>query len=117
MTTIRIRVVAHWFNSWFLTTFSHPYVVVDGERRRVAWGEPTPIVTKGTSLSLGAGVRYFGRGPLLGCEPEVVDLFRAGDAGTPVGAGDATVVLRNGFLNHTPFRIVRTSPASPGRRG
>jgi len=107
MSTISVRVSAHWSNGWFLRLFSRPYVVVEGKPRRVVWGELTRVAVGSSSPALGAGVRYFGRGPLLGCEPDPVDL---------VTVGEKTLEFRNGLLNHTPFRIVRLASGSAGSR-
>ena len=98
---VTVVVTGHWLSAWFLRLLARPWVVVDGEERRVRWGEPTPVSLPEQPVLVGAGVRYLGRGPLLGCEQEPY----GGHLGARGGAPRLT--LRNGFWNHTPFRLVR----------
>ena len=94
---LRARVTTHWFNGWFLRLFARPYLVVDGVEHAVRWGRATDVPVSAGSVRIGAGVRYAGRGALLGAESTPVDArAREGDV----------LVLRNGFWNHTPFRII-----------
>ncbi|MCP3425896.1 hypothetical protein NBM05_07720 [Rothia sp. AR01] len=97
--TLSVRVTAHWANGWLLRAFARPFLVVDGVERPVRWAEPAEVEAAGDVVRLGAGVRYRRADPLGGCEPETLEL---GGAEPP-----REVELRNGFLNHTPFRVVR----------
>ncbi|WP_250445560.1 hypothetical protein [Actinotalea sp. C106] len=94
-------VVGHWFNGWFMRLFGRAYLVVADEELPVAWGRPTPVQLPDAPVRIGAGVRYLDRGPLLGCEPQAYE----GHLGTR-GTEALRVTLRNGFWNHSPFRLV-----------
>jgi hypothetical protein len=110
MTSVDISVTGHWLNAWFMRLFARPYMVIDGKRHRVRWSEPNRINVDADEVELGAGIRYFDRGGLLGFEPERVEI-QARAAQDP----DATVsiILRNGFLNHTPFHVQSIAPGIP----
>ncbi len=99
MITIRVAVAGHWINAWFMRLFARPYVVVDGRRRRARWGKPVTFDVPETDVELGAGIRYFDRGPLLGYEPRAV---RVGELSAD---SSGVLVFRNGLLNHQPFRL------------
>ena len=105
--TVTVRIVPHWFTGWFLRLFSRPYLVVDGHERRVGWGRAVAVISDGASLQLGAGIRYFGRGALLGCEPETVDVPAPPPGAESTLGKPSALVLHNGFWNHEPFRISR----------
>ena len=94
MVILRVRVLTHWFNGWFLRAMSRPYLSINGEHHAVRWNEHYECSVSEAIFTIGAGVRYFGRGALLGCEPEhlnVTDAFEAPSATT------THVSFRNGF--------------------
>ena len=97
MNEFTVQISPHWLNGWFLRLFCRPYLFVDGNLHSTAWGETVALGAEPPRV-VGAGVRYFGRGPLLGLEPEEVELGSS--------ASETDLVLRNGLMNHTPFRIV-----------
>lgn len=103
-----VRVRPHWINGWFLRLFGRAYLVVNDAELLVRWGHRTTVDLPDGPVEIGAGVRYLGRGPLLGYEPETLfteatgPTTDAGDGGPP-----REIELRNGFFNHEPFRVVR----------
>lgn len=102
MTDVHVHVFAttHWLNGWFLRVASRPYVVVDGREQEARWGSASTVAVEGGRSRVGVGVRYLGRGALLGLEATPVE-----------GLADGTaLVFRNGPWNHDPFRLARTAP-------
>lgn len=110
MTRIRVHVTTHWVNGWFVCLFARPFVVIDDAEHRTSFREPLTARVSGDSVSVGAGIRYGGTRRLMGCEPEVIDIPEDAGPSTPI-----EVVLRNGFWNHAPFRIV-SGPVRAGRQ-
>ena len=99
--TSSVVVVGHWVKGWVLRLFGRAYVVVEDDELPVAWDRPTAVQLPDAPVRIGGGVRYLGRGPLLGCEAQTYEgHLRAGSTGV------ARITLRNGFWNHSPFRIV-----------
>nr|BFF07223.1 hypothetical protein GCM10023233_21920 [Brevibacterium otitidis] len=98
MNRIRVYVKTHWMNGWFIRMFASPVVCVNDRQFPASFTEPTVVSVDVHALRIGAGIRYFSRGPVLGCEPE---LFRVDES-----FNEVNVVLKNGFWNHSPFRIV-----------
>lgn len=100
--TVSAVVVGHWFNYGFLRIFGRPYLVVDGREHAVEWGRPVEVQLPDRPVPVGAGVRYREGGALLGHEPQTYDRHvRTQADGVP------QMTFRNGFWNHTPFRLVR----------
>lgn len=114
MSGVSVRVTTHWVNGWFLKPLAKPYVVVNGRERRVRWGREVAIELVSVNAKIGVGVRYFGRGALLGCEPQDIDL-----RSTSSNDVQSNMVLefRNGPLNHMPFRIANRSRIALGEEG
>lgn len=98
MNRILVYVKTHWVNGWFIRMFASPVVCVNDRQLPASFSEPTVVSVEDHALRIGAGIRYFSRGPVLGCEPE---LFRVDES-----LNEVSVVLKNGFWNHSPFRIV-----------
>lgn len=97
----RIRIKAHWVNSWFLKLLSRPVAVVDHAVYPLVWSQPTEIeIGQDTSVRIGAGVRYFGRGKLLGVS--MIEL----PAHSSRELSSGVITFRNGFWNHEPFKLV-----------
>lgn len=97
----RIRIRAHWVNSWFLKLLSKPVAMVGGAEYPLVWSKPTEIeIEQGASVRIGVGVRYFGRGKLLGVSTTDLPAHS-----TPELRSD-TITFRNGFWNHEPFKLV-----------
>lgn len=97
----RIRIKAHWVNGWFLKLLSKPVAVVGREEWPLVWSQPTEIdIEQDVSVRIGVGVRYFGRGKLLGvCMTEL-------PAHRTLEPRSDAITFRNGFLNHDPFKLV-----------
>lgn len=110
MACICVHVMTHWVNGWFIRLFARPFLVIDDVEHRASFREPLMVRVSGDSVSVGAGIRYGGTRTLMGCEPEVIDI--QGDAGP---SRPIEVVLKNGFWNHAPFRIV-SGPVGAGRQ-
>lgn len=97
----RIRIKAHWVNSWILKLLSKPVVVVGQEEYALVWSKPTEIeVEQDTSARIGVGVRYFGRGKLLGVSMTELPVHGMLELRSDV------ITFRNGFWNHEPFKWV-----------
>lgn len=97
----RIRIKAHWVNGWFLRLLSKPVALVGHEEYALVWSQPTEIeIEQDASVQIGVGVRYFGRGKLLGVS--MTDLTAHS---TPEFRPDV-ITFRNGFWNHEPFMPV-----------
>jgi len=103
MNQMKVVIETHWLNGWFLRLFATPYVVTGSAEQEARWGATATVPAGGDREGVGVGVRYFNRGSLLGLEKVMVALPQS---------GATTLVFRNGFWNHDPFRLVRTVPAS-----
>jgi len=97
MREVHVALRPHWLNGWFLVLFTSPRIVVGSTEHRARWGRAVTIPVA-AGQRVGAGIRYFGRGRLLGVED--VEL----DDTVPAGS---TLLFRNGPWNHDPFRLVR----------
>ncbi|UNX53167.1 hypothetical protein MF406_08960 [Georgenia sp. TF02-10] len=99
----------HWFNGWFLRLFSRPYLVIDGEELATRWGKTLDVPLSDGPVRICAGVRYFRRDPLLGCRPETLNVDELSSAADHDSGSShrPQIVFRNGFWNHSPFRVVR----------
>lgn len=102
MQHLRISVKTNWLNGWFIRVFSRPYIVIDGVEHLVKFSTPKCFSSNANSITIGAGIRYFGRGQLLGYEAETFIL-------DPQPNGTIEIILRNGFWNHSPFRIINNA--------
>lgn len=96
MDYVDVAIKTHWLNGWFLRLFSTPYAVAGSSEQRLTWGR-TEAVPLGENGCVGVGVRYFDKGSLLGVEEAQVKHRRE---------NASTLVFRNGFWNHDPFRLV-----------
>lgn len=85
-------------NGWFIRMFASPVVCVNDKQLQASFSEPTVVSVEDHAARIGAGIRYFSRGPVLGCEPELCSVDESSDV--------VNVVLKNGFWNHSPFTIV-----------
>lgn len=104
-----VLITTHWVNGWFLRLFSRPYFVMNEQEFSARWGKAMDVSLPDGPVRLCAGVRYFNRGPLLGCEPETVDFEKDHRDDTEHGSESLRhpkIVFRNGFWNHSPFRVV-----------
>lgn len=101
MRTFHIKVTTHWLNGWFLRAFTRPYIVVNSTEYSARFSRPIAIESDENTLVIGAGIRYFNRGALLGFKPEVFE------CDTPLPADAAVeITLQNGPWNHSPFRCL-----------
>lgn len=100
MTSVNARVTTHWMNGWFLRFFSRPYLVIDNEEVAVEWGKWTAVEIPEGPVQVGAGVRYARTSELGGFEPQTLQ-----PQGDELSRSTRRLVLRNGFWNHTPFRV------------
>ena len=106
---IRIRIKAHWVNSWFLKLVSKPVAVVGRAEHPLDWSKPTEIeIEQNTSVRIGVGVRYFGRGKLLGVSMTEVPAYSTLELRPDV------ITYRNGFWNHEPFKLFELTSVVPG---
>lgn len=106
---IRIRIKAHWVNSWFLKLVSKPVAVVGRAEHPLVWSKPTGIeIEQVTSARIGVGVRYFGRGKLLGLSMTELP------AHSTLELRSGVITFRNGFWNHEPFKLVGLFPVVTG---
>lgn len=105
MPEVRVTVKTHWFNGWFLRMFSRPFVWVEGKETPVEFSCPVSVKVENHEFKIGAGIRYFSQGKLLGCEPETVCLDTASEV--------SSIVLKNGLWNHSPFSVSKVD--SPKR--
>lgn len=97
----RIRIKGHWANSWILKLLTKPAAVVGRAEYPLVWSKPTEIeIEQDTSVRIGVGVRYFGRGHLLGVSMTELPAHSTPDLG--LGA----ITFCNGFWNHEPFNLV-----------
>lgn len=100
----RIRITAHWVNSWFLKPLSKPVAVVGRAEYPLVWSKPTEIeIDQDASVRIGVGVRYFGRGKLLGVAMTALPAHSTPEIRSGV------ITFRNGFWNHEPFKLVESS--------
>lgn len=98
MSSVTVTVKGHWISAWIMYPFARPYVVINGVETKVRWGRPQTFAIASSDVHLGAGIRYFNRGPLFGHEPRALE---SPDVRT------GAFVLRNGFWNHQPFVAIR----------
>lgn len=98
MNHVRVNVKTHWMNGWFIRMFASPVLCVNGKQIPASFRAPTVVSVEQPVVRIGAGIRYFSRGPVLGCEPE---LCRVDDS-----SGGVNLVFKNGVWNHSPFTIV-----------
>lgn len=97
----RIRIKAHLVNSWFLKLLSKPVAVVGRAEHPLVWSKPTEIeIEQDIPVRAGVGVRYFGRGKLLGVSMTELPAYSTLDLRSDV------ITFRNGFWNHEPFKLV-----------
>ncbi|WP_193071944.1 hypothetical protein [Brevibacterium sp. FME37] len=97
----KIAIKAHWVNSWFLKLLSKPVAVVGHAEHPLTWSKPTEIeIEQDAPVRIGVGVRYFGRGKLLG-----VSVTELPAHSTPE-LSSGVIAFRNGFWNHEPFKLV-----------
>lgn len=101
MRQVDVALWPHWLNGWFLALFTSPCVVVGSTEHPARWGRAVRVPVA-AGQRVGVGVRYFGRGRLLGVEDTALDDVPAG----------STLLFRNGPWNHDPFRLVRVQPAA-----
>ncbi|UVI35129.1 hypothetical protein [Brevibacterium spongiae] len=98
---LRIELRPHWINGWFVRAFSTPFLLVgstEDREYRLSWLAPTEVeVDERQSLKVGVGVRYFGRGALLGVSMSELP----GESTSQTAPIDLT--FRNGAWNHDPF--------------
>ncbi|MDO4252908.1 MULTISPECIES: hypothetical protein [Bacillati] len=98
MPDVQVTVKTNWLNGWFIKIFSKPFLWVDGNEIPVEFSSPALIKIDNYEFKIGAGIRYFSKGRLLGCDPETIYL--------DISRGDFSVVLKNGFWNHSPFSVL-----------
>ncbi|SDS96593.1 hypothetical protein SAMN04489751_3369 [Brevibacterium sandarakinum] len=100
----RIRIKAHLVNSWFLKLLSKPVAIVGRAEYPLVWSQPTEIeIDQDSTVRIGVGVRYLGRGKLLG-----VSMTDFPARNTPEFRSGA-ITFCNGFWNHDPFTPVEHS--------
>lgn len=100
----KIRIKARLVNSWFLKLLSKPVAVVGRAEHPLVWSKPTEIeIEQDIPVRVGVGVRYFGRGKLLGVSMTELPAYSTLDLRSDV------ITFRNGFWNHEPFKLVGSS--------
>ena len=100
MAIVNARVTTHWMNGWFLRLFSRAYLVVGEEEIAVDWGKWIAVEVPDGPVQIGAGVRYTSKADLGGFEPQTIQQPSEGSS-----ESTRSLVLRNGFWNHTPFKV------------
>jgi hypothetical protein len=98
--SVNTRITTHWVNGWFLRLFSRPYLVIDDEEVAVEWGKWIAVEMPEGPVQVGAGVRYTRTSELGGFKPHMLQPQSDETSGST-----RRLVLRNGFWNHTPFKI------------
>lgn len=105
----RIRIKAHLVNSWFLKLLSKPVAVVGRAEHPLVWSKPTEIeIEQDIPVRVGVGVRYFGRGKLLGVSMTELPGVSMTElpAYSTLDLRSDVITFRNGFWNHEPFKLV-----------
>ncbi|AOP54212.1 hypothetical protein [Brevibacterium aurantiacum] len=97
----RITIKARWVDSWFLKLLSKLAAVVGHTEQPLNWSKPTDIeIEQDAPVRIGVGVRYIGRGKLLGVPVTELPAHSTSELNSGV------ITFRNGIWNHEPFKLV-----------